>query len=340
MRTALACLLLLPALAHAQVYPSPTFAQHFSVRPASTSGYLPAPDDGPIGDYSGYVSPGADGKNTYAPNRFHQVYRPAVGLTYCPIPPFCPPKRLVVFIPGHTFEPSDYTAFLETARDAGFYVIGLDYPNPHAASSICSTTTCYGDLRNKIIFADGPFNSNGVDINNHPQDAIIKRLKAILLYLEDHDPLGGWGNYLVDDATAEDGVRPAFGNIVFADHSGYASFIAAKKQVARVVMLASVVDSTGTKTNPVSAQWIDSTNPTQSSQYFGMVNTNDNFDGSSPAAQNHYPRIVHNWETLSVPFANRKVVTDACSDALACHMTVAQQSSHASDWLTLLGPLH
>ena len=335
----LASMLMLRALTQVPAYPSPVVPQHWPIRPSWTSGYLPAPDDGPIGSYSGYANAGTDGKNTYAPNRYHQAYRPSA-LVFCANPPFCLPKRLVVFIPGHTFQPSDYTAFLETARDAGFYVIGLDYPNPHAASSICNTTTCYADFREKVIFADGPFNGGGVDIDSHPQDAVIKRLKAILLYLKAHDPYGAWGDYLVDDTTAEDGVRPAFGNIIFADHSGYASFIASKKQVARVVMLAFVVDSTGTKQSPVSAQWIDSSNPTPSSRYFGMVNTNDNFDGSSPAEQNHYLRITHNWDTLNVPPANRTLVTDACIGALPCHMIVAQQPCHTPDWRALLGPVY
>ena len=61
--------------ARAQVYPSPLNPLHWSVRPSATSGYLPAPDDGPIGDYSVYGNPGTDGQNTYAPDRYHQVYR-------------------------------------------------------------------------------------------------------------------------------------------------------------------------------------------------------------------------------------------------------------------------
>src|SRR5262249_10828781 len=148
MRNALLILLIGAAWtdALAQVYPSPYSALHWTVRPSATSGYLPPPDDGPIGDYSGYTNPGTDGKNTYAPDRYHQVYRPTA-LIYCATPPFCPPKRLVVFIPGHTFQPSDYGDFLDTARGAGFYVIGLDYPNPHAASAVCSgMPSCFADL--------------------------------------------------------------------------------------------------------------------------------------------------------------------------------------------------
>jgi hypothetical protein len=341
MRFALVALALTaPALAGAQaeIFPSPGSPQHFQVRPSSTSEYLPPPDDGPIGDYSGYPSPGTDGKNTYAPNRYHQVYRPANGLRYCPSPILCLPRRLVVFLPGHTFQPSDYTAFLETARDQGFYVIGLDYPNPHPVSSLCTSSSCYGQARDKIIFADGPFTGGGVDLDSHPQDTIIKRLKALLLYLEDHDPYGGWSTYLLDDSTAEDGVRPNYATIVFADHSGYASYVASRKQVARVVMLASVLDSTGPDSAPVSASWIDASNPTQKDRYFGIANHNDNYTTGSQTAR--FTRIVHNWDTLQVPSANRKTPTDPCSGSLECHMTVATDPSHASDWITLLGPLY
>src|SRR5687768_2742720 len=94
------------------LYPAAGSAQELHILPSDTA----LPTYGPIG-----------GGGTWAPNREHYAYRNPVGVA-CTVP--CTTYKLVVVLPGCGGQPSSLQAFMKTARDQGFHVIGLDYPNP------------------------------------------------------------------------------------------------------------------------------------------------------------------------------------------------------------------
>jgi hypothetical protein len=299
------------------VYPSPSVPRHFTILPSATSGLLPVPDQGAIG---------AGTNDNYRPNRGHEVYRPAMGI--CAMP--CPTHKLVLFIPGHNSTPQGLTEFLQVARDQGFHVIGIDYPNPENIIDDCTTLGCFGDIRDEVVFASDT--SSLVPLDNHPQDAIIKRLKALLLYLQQIDPYGGWGQFLDVDSTAEDGVRPHYASMVVAAHSlgtGYAAYIAKKFAVSRVVLLAGMLDGFDGDP-PTSATWV-AQHATPSASYYGLVHHDD-------SDKNRRVRAVHNWTTLQMPVSHKVVSTVSCTGTCSPHNSVAQDAATYGDrWREMLG---
>ncbi|HKA90429.1 MAG TPA: hypothetical protein VKE22_22360 [Haliangiales bacterium] len=300
-----------------QVYPSPSVPWHFSILPSSTSGLLPAPDDGPIG---------AGTNDDYRPNRGHEVYRPAMGPCLAPCS-----HKLVLFIPGHNSTPVGLTAFLKVAADQGYHVIGIDYPNPVNITQICTTSsTCFGDVRAEVTFANDT--SDPIPLQTHPQDAIIKRLKALLLYLEQIDPFGGWGNFLDEDPSFEDGVRPHYASIVVAAHSlgtGYAGYIAKKFAVNRVVLLAGMLDGVDGDP-PASAAWIAG-HATPSSAYYGLIHIDD-------TGNDRFARSTNNWSTLGMPASHQRVSWEPCSGTCSPHNSVAQdEATYGGWWRWMLG---
>lgn len=223
--------------------PLPCVGYHFQVRPRETS----APG-GPIIGNHGELWPG-DGGDTYRPNRDHHVYRGRYG-NPCTVPAS---PRLVVFLPGHTQRPSDFPEFLGTAVAQGYHVIGLDYPNPTPLYSVCANASlsCYGNVREEIVYGTSGW-GGAVDVDQHPQDAIVPRLVRLLIYLaETKDPSGDWDTFL-----SFDGVRyhVRWDRVVIAGHGGYEALIGAREAVSRVVMLGTVSDASGTTfSNAISA---------------------------------------------------------------------------------------
>jgi hypothetical protein len=278
------------------VYPSPSVALHLQVLPSNTS--LP-----------GYGSIGTE-TDPYRPDDPHAVYRPAIPMI-CVGP--CPPRKLVLFLHGAGASPQGYLDFMERQWKRGFHVIGLGYPAPQKLVTVCDTPNktvaqkkaCYGKVRQEIAFGDDTYTlaNAGVDPpitlgESHPQDAISKRFKALILHLESVDPYGGWGGFLVSDPSWSDGLRPVWSRIVVAGHSagaGYASYIAHQiSDVSRIAMLAGGGDAVDfpSAVHPTPANWVPG-GSSPASRYFGLLDTEDCTDN-----RNH--RIPATWTAIGM----------------------------------------
>lgn len=298
--------------------PSPDEPQHWAIFPSDTS----LPGLGPIGA-------GGD----WAPDREHQVYRPAVGAE---------PGGLVVFLPGCGGAPDGYTDFLETAQGQGYHVIGLDYPNICGLNDVCGTDpACSGAYRREVTTATDT--SDLVPLETHFQDAINKRLKAVLRYLEELDPRGAWEQFVVEDAQAEEGLRPNFPAMVFAGHSlggGHAAFFGKRFDLARVIMIsnpADAIDACSEDPAPdcvdldtVSADWL-AEHMTPSASYYGLAHEQD-------LLANRFHRIQANWTSLQVPLGQQTVDDAPCDVDCDPHNSPARNLERYGDiWIEMLG---
>jgi pimeloyl-ACP methyl ester carboxylesterase len=317
------------------VYPSPGATIHWTVKPSNTL----LPGSGPIGDSALWGA-------LWAPDFDHHIYRGPVS-QFC-VQPCVPTERLVVFLSGCGGQPAGYTAFMETAFNQGYHVIGLDYPDPCLS---CTDDACYANFRQEIAFGDPT--STDVQLDGHAQDAISKRLKAVLLYMEDHDPFGQWGAFLDVDSTAPDGYRPHYSRIVFAGHSlgaGFAAYFAKKFQVQRVVMMSAPADAVDDcelgdvccrDTTVTPASWL-AQHDTPASSYYALAHAQD----FGPV--NRINRTKANWNAIGVPHTTPhwNVSTAPCVDSCAdptdtdsCspHLTVALNPGYQPVWEAMLG---
>ncbi|MGH9023205.1 MAG: hypothetical protein ACRDV9_08915, partial [Acidimicrobiia bacterium] len=61
--------------------------------------------------------------------------------------------KLLVFIPGTNLTAGQSKKFLDTAADAGFGVVGVNYSNKKSVASICGKDkACFGKVRRDIVF--------------------------------------------------------------------------------------------------------------------------------------------------------------------------------------------
>lgn len=295
-------------------YPAPGSPQEFHILPSDTS----LPTYGPIG---------AGG--TWAPNRLHYAYRNAVGAA-CLSP--CTTYKLVVVLPGCSGSPSAMQAFMTTARNQGFHVIGLDYPNPCGLSDTCgSDLACFGKYRDEVAFGD--VGSPDAQLDGHVQDSISKRLKALLLELQQRDPYGWWSAFLVADSSFPEGVRPNYDLITIAGHSqgaGMAGYIAHAKTVRRAVMLANPADAVGAPDDidPTVATWLTTTNATPGGRYYGLVNVDD---------PNYYKTLAC-WDVLGMTGLHGNLGSQECAAAPDPHNSVAKcEAEYGDTWKSMLG---
>jgi pimeloyl-ACP methyl ester carboxylesterase len=178
-------------------------------------------------------------------------------------------------------------------------------------------------------------------LEGHPQDAINKRLKALLLHLDVLDPPGKWNEFLYVDGVSPDGIRPRYDKMVFAGHSlgaGYAAFVASRHQVRRVIMIsnpADAIDSCSTKgdscTDPTTkaANWLKS-HETPADAYHGLIHRRDEGD-------NHYHRARACWNAIGVLDKRQHVVEDECKGDCSPHGAPATAKRYRDLWIQMLG---
>ncbi len=142
--------------------------------------------------------------------------------------------EVVVFLPGTGGKPSDYTLFIEEAAQAGFYAIGLRYPNDQSVNlQICPRDpdmNCHELVRDEILNGADTSPSIAIDEAN----AIDNRLHKLLAYLAEIYPDQHWNQYLTGDEIT-------WSNVIIAGHSqggGHAAFIAFEHPVARAILFA------------------------------------------------------------------------------------------------------
>lgn len=182
-------------------------------------------------------------------------------------------NQLFLFFPGTGGTPSFQQQLCNTAADLGFHVIGLNYPNDEAVSSLCggagSDLDCYANVRLEI--KDGADRTPLVTVTR--ANSIENRVIKLLKYLHARFPPDGWGQYLNKNGTIR------WASTVVSGHSqggGHAGIIGRHHLVARVVMFAAM-DYNGAAMEP--ANWIaapESTpNATPAGRFFGFSHQRD-----------------------------------------------------------------
>jgi hypothetical protein len=192
-----------------------------------------------------------------------------------------PSGPLLLFLPATGSRPAEYSAFLHTARDVGYHVLGLDYWNrgPSVIRTCHADPECYGQIQqNRFDGADPTVFSHVGRANS-----IMARLRASLTYLNTNDPDGGWNRFMT-------GRSINWQDIVLAGHSqggGESAYIAHQHAVQGVLMFSSPVDTD----HGVSATWMNSPGATPPSRMFGFDDTHDVY----------YTKIVASWKKLGLP---------------------------------------
>jgi hypothetical protein len=211
----------------------------------------------------------ADDGGAYTPNAADVAIRSRVD------------SRLLLFLPATNQTPEDYRHFLDTAGDAGYHVLGLDYYN--VGTSLTGTcravAECYTDFQTNRF--DGSLPSRWSAVPEH--DSILHRLRAALGILRAQDPTGGWGRYTDGDAVRWD-------RIVLAGHSqggGESAFIAHGHAVAGVLMFGSPVESY----QGVTAAWMADAGLTSVDRYYALDDADDMYAD----------RIAGSWQALGLP---------------------------------------
>lgn len=159
---------------------------------------------------------------------------------------------LVVFLPGTGGKPDGPRLLLDTIAEQGYRVIGLMYDDEPAGNMVCPRdpdARCAAAFRAMRSF--GTTIGARSPVQNPPEEAINRRLVALLRYLDREHPGMGWGDYVTP------GGRPAWERIILTGHSqgaGMAAYIAKFETVQRVVLFSSPWDVTGRDARP--APWL------------------------------------------------------------------------------------
>jgi pimeloyl-ACP methyl ester carboxylesterase len=210
---------------------------------------------------------------------------------------------LLLFLAATGYRPSQYRDFLATARDSGYHVLALDYPNRGASvARTCGiNAACYTQVQRNRLDGSAPSPVSSVD----PANSIVARLIDSLRHLQSIDAAGHWQQYL-------SGGTIDWANIVVAGHSqggGEAAYISHIHAVRGVLMFSSPVESY----RGVHASWMSSRGATPASRMYGFDDAGDVFAS----------RIVGSWNALGMgafgAVANADAAIPAGSHELVSH---------------------
>lgn len=185
--------------------------------------------------------------------------------------PQAPPMhRLFVFLPGTGGKAEGAMPIATAFAHWGYHAIALDYEDNVVAVTCARSTDpeCF-DLYRKAIVTGAPVSDN---ILVNPTNSILSRLQNLLLYLAQHDPAGGWQEFLRQG-------NPEWERIVIAGHSqgsGHAAYIGKLFAVNRVLMFSGPQDYLVTLHRP--APWLSQYSATPPSRYFAFLNWKDPFN--------------------------------------------------------------
>ena len=178
--------------------------------------------------------------------------------------------RLFVFLPGTGGKADGAMPIASAFAGWGYHSIALDYEDNVVAMTCARSTdaACFDRYR-KAIVTGAPV-SNKIHVNR--ANSILRRLQNLLVYLAQHDPTGGWQEFL-------DHGQPAWKRIVIAGHSqgsGHAAYIGKLFAVDRVLMFSGPQDYLVALNQP--APWLLQHSATPPSRYFAFLNWKDPFN--------------------------------------------------------------
>ena len=184
-----------------------------------------------------------------------------------------PNGQLLLFMPGTGGKPPGPRAFLQTAADAGYRVISLEYNDDISVAVYCPNKpnpACSGAFRRMRLYGNRTLGDETVD--NTPAESIVNRLVKLLQYLDRNHPDGGWGGYLENGA-------PNWRRIVVSGQSqgaGMAAFIAKDHEVPRVILFSSPWDFVNAGGRRDLAPWLALPSKTAPDHWFGGYHAREN----------------------------------------------------------------
>lgn len=175
--------------------------------------------------------------------------------------------RLFVFLPGTGGQAEGAIPIASAFAHWGFHSIALDYEDNVVALTCARSKdiACFDHYRKAIV--TGASVSNKIRVNR--ANSILSRLQDLLVYLAQHDPAGGWQEFVDHD-------QPAWKRIVIAGHSqgsGHAAYIGKLFAVDRVLMFSGPQDYMVTLNQP--APWLMHRSATPPSRYLAFLNWED-----------------------------------------------------------------
>jgi hypothetical protein len=233
---------------------------------------------------------------------------------------------LVVFLPGTLGRPRNSMQLLGFLAGQGYRVIGLAYNDDPAVVQLCPrnpSPSCSGAVREKRIFGSNVTNV----VDNMPGEAIVARLVALLMYLDQHDSNRLWGTYLR-------GNEPNWERIVISGLSqgaGMAAYIAKRKRVARVVLFSSPWDFQGARRTL--APWLFEPSETPPERWFAEYHRREKTASL----------IAHAYGALGIPADHVRVFDLDPSPTLRAgtadpyHLSTVRNQGYSKDWAFMFG---
>ncbi|MCI5056825.1 MAG: T9SS type A sorting domain-containing protein [Flavobacteriales bacterium] len=179
-------------------------------------------------------------------------------------------NKLLLFLPGTGARPGEhYTEFLKLGAQEGYHSLGLVYKNTISISGVCGTnattdTLCSEKARSEIIYGTDLSNEVQVDSSN----AILNRLKKVLMHLNNTAPTFGWDNFIDPQGNI------LWQNIAIAGHSqggGHAALLARDHLLYRVLFFNSPSDQNANIQTPLNQpSWFYDARLTSDSSYYAF----------------------------------------------------------------------
>jgi hypothetical protein len=222
-------------------------------------------------------------------------------------------NKVLIFLPGTTGAPNNYSNLLKAAAGMGYHTVGLMYPNNsdmYAASAIGTDLSNFGKCRQEIF--DGTDQTTGVNVDNN--NCIKTRLIKLLQYLYIQHPEQNWNQYLVGNADVK------WSSVVLAGHSqggGHAFYIAKKLAVDRTIAFASIDWNT---TLSQSAAWVAQPGATTIDKFYSYNHIGDEiFAYSNVQTQLGIMGLTGpaiNADNTTAPYANSHTLTSTVTPAI------------------------
>ena len=180
--------------------------------------------------------------------------------------------RLFFFICGTGANASNSMAVFRTFAGWGYHAVSIDYENNLITTALAHDhdPAAFGHYRNAIV--TGAPVSDRISVS--PANSILNRFQKLLVYLVQHDPKGGWDEFINE----KDG-KPAWDKIVVGGHSqgsGHAAYIGKLFHVDRVLMFSGPQDYMDDLHQP--APWLGEASATPPSRFFAFLSQNDPFN--------------------------------------------------------------
>lgn len=178
--------------------------------------------------------------------------------------------RLFFFIGGTGSNPASSLPIDRTFAEWGYHVVCVDYENNLVTVALAHSVdpASFGRYRDAITTGAPVSDRIRVDAAN----SILNRFQKLLVYLTEHDPKGGWGEFL-------SGGKPVWDRIVVGGHSqgsGHAAYIGKLFRVDRVLIFSGPQDYMDDLGKP--APWLGEESATPPSRFFAFLSQNDPFN--------------------------------------------------------------